>query len=221
MRTDGSSLFDALLRYPTPRPKAKESRLGQSPVERISAVEQEPSRSTARLDAVAGAEASTHRSGQTATHEAPRAPHGHDHRTSRGIHESTPSPSEADSSQPAHNSSARRPVAPRYATPRSKPHRRIPTGGLRARAHPVSPRERRLDHGRSSARAAKTFPMGTGCPSENSGASAFRFLTCATASPRAPSAPQGAPRGRAPTRGGRQPWERASTRGRTRQSART
>lgn len=112
-------------------------------------------------------------------------------------------------------------VTPRHATPRSKPHRRIPTGGLRAHTHPVSPWERRLAHGRSSARAAKTFSTGTGRPSENSGASAFRFTPCAVAFPQAPSAPQGAPRGRAPTRGGRQPWERASTRGRTKQSART
>ena len=48
-------------------------------------------------------------------------------------------------------------------------------GGLRARPRPVSPWERRLSHGRSRARAAKTFPRGTGRPSENSGASAFRF----------------------------------------------
>ena len=58
---------------------------------------------------------------------------------------------------------------------------------------PASPWERRLAHGRSSARAAKTLPAGTGRPSENSGASAFRITPCTTACPQAPSAPQGAP----------------------------
>lgn len=64
--------------------------------------------------------------------------------------------------------------------------------------HPVSPWERRLDHGRSSARAAKTFTPGTGRPSENSGPSALRFPPNAAAFPQAPSAPQGAPRGGGP-----------------------
>lgn len=62
---------------------------------------------------------------------------------------------------------------------------------------PVSLWERRLAHGRSSARGAKTFPTGTGRPSENSGASAFRFTPCTAACPQAPFAPQGAPGGRA------------------------
>ena len=66
---------------------------------------------------------------------------------------------------------------------------------------PVSLWERRLAHGRSSARGAKTFPTGTGRPSENSGASAFRFTPCTAACPQAPSAPRGAPGGRAPARG--------------------
>ena len=64
--------------------------------------------------------------------------------------------------------------------------------------HPVSPWERRLDHGCSSARAAKTFTPGTGRPSENSGPSALRFLPNAAAFLQAPSAPQGAPRGGGP-----------------------
>lgn len=133
-----------------------------------------------------------------------------------------PSHSEAAGSQPATSSStAHAPVTPRArnASPQAaSPHSH---GQPPRTPHPVSPWERRLAHGRSSARAAKTFTTGTGRPSENSGASAFRFLPCAAAFPQAPSAPQGAPRGRAPTRGGRQPWERASTRGRTRPSART
>lgn len=49
----------------------------------------------------------------------------------------------------------------------------------------------------------------------------FAFPLARPLSPQAPSVPQGAPRGRAPTRGGRQQWERASTRSRTRQCART
>lgn len=109
----------------------------------------------------------------------------------------------------------------RHATPRSKTSSPHSHGQPPRTPHPASPWERRLANGRSSARAAKTFPTGTGHPLENSGASAFRFTPCAAAFPQAPSAPQGAPRGRAPTRGGRQPWERASTRDRTRQSART
>ena len=165
--------------------------------------------------------ASMHRSGQTTTHEAPRAPHGHDNRTPHGIHESARSPSEATSSRPAHRASAgHAPVLQARSASQQTPSPH--SHGLPPRTpHPVSPWERRLAHGRLRARAAKTFPTGTGRPSENSGASAFRLTPCAAAFPQAPSAPQGAPRGRAPTREGRQPWERASTRGRTRQSART
>ena len=160
--------------------------------------------------------ASMHRSGQTTTHEAPRAPHGHDNRTPHGIHESARSPSEAASSQPCIASPPDAPVQPDTqrlaATASPQSHGQPPRT-----PHPASPWERRLAHGRSRARGAKTFPRGTRRPSENSGASAFRFCPF----PQAPSAPQDAPRGRAPTRGDRQPWERASTRGRTRQSAHT
>ena len=69
--------------------------------------------------------------------------------------------------------------------------------------------------GRETSREAQ------GAPRETPALPRFAFTPCTAAFPQAPSAPQGAPRGRAPTRGGRQPWERASTRGRTRQCART
>ena len=125
MHAGGSSLCDAPPGRPVPGPKAKGSRMGQSPVGAINVVaETFPTRH--QTQRCSRRRAPTHRSGQTATHEAPRAPHGHGHRKSRGIHESTPSPSEADSSRPAHNSSARRPVAPRYAAPRSNPTAAFP-----------------------------------------------------------------------------------------------
>lgn len=113
------------------------------------------------------------------------------------------------------------PRCSRHAAPRSKPHRRIPTGCLRARLTPPrlgsedSPTVA-LEQG-----ARKLFREAQGAPRKTRAHPRFAFAPCAAAFPQAPSAPQGAPRGRAPTRGGRQPWERASTRGRTRQSART
>ena len=92
----------------------------------------------------------------------------------------------------------------------------------RARPHPVPPWERRPAHRRFRARAAKTFSDRRKAPFGKLKAHPrFAFTPCTLACPQAQSAPQGAPRGRAQTRGGRQPWERASTRGRTRQSART
>ena len=111
--------------------------------------------------------------------------------------------------------------AHRHATPRSSLFAAFPRAASASTSHPVSPWERRLAHGRSRARAAKTFPRGTGRPRKTQAHPRFAFTPCTVACPQAPSAPRGAPRGRAPTRGGRQPWERASTRGRTRQSERT
>lgn len=220
MHAGGSSLCDAPPGRPVPGPKAKGSRMGQSPVGTINVVaETFPTRH--QTQRCSRRRAPTHRSGQTATHEAPRAPHEHGHRTSHGIHESTPSPSEADSNRPAHNSSARRPVAPRYAAPRSNPTAAFPRA---ASAHVPTPS--RLGSEDSPAVASAQGPRklsrkAQGALRETPGASAFRFPPCTAAFPQAPSAPQGAPRGRAPTRGGRQPWGRASTRGRTRQSAHT
>ena len=153
-------------------------------------------------------------------HEAPRVPHGHGHRTSRGIQTSIPSPSEAASSQPTHRTSTS--ACPSNQARNSSqqipsPH---PHGQPPRTLHPVSPWEQRLAHGRLRAKAAKTFPTGTGRPSENSGASAFRFPLALPLSRRRHPHHKARQGGRAPTRGGRQPWERASTRGRTRQSAR-
>ena len=116
--------------------------------------------------------------------------------------------------------STRRP-AHRYATPRSKPHRRVPTGSLREHAPP------RLALGaktrpRSLARKGReNFSECRKRSSENSDASAFRFHPLRCRFPAGAIRTTGRAKGRAPTRGGRQPWERASTRGRTRQSART
>lgn len=164
--------------------------------------------------------ASMHRSGQTTTHEAPRAPHGHDNRTPHGIHESARSPSEAASSQPCIASPPDAPVQPDTqrlaATTSPQSHGQPPRT-----PHPASPWERRLAHGRSRARGAKTFPRGTRRPSENSGASAFRFCPLRCRFPAGAIRTTRRAKGAGPTRGGRQPWERASTRGRTRQSAHT
>ena len=91
----------------------------------------------------------------------------------------------------------------------------------RARPHPVSPWERRLAHGRFRARAAKTFPNAAGALRKTRAHPRFACAPCTLACPQAQSAPQGAPRGRAQTRGGIKPWERASTGGRTRRYART
>lgn len=75
-------------------------------------------------------------SGHSATARGARAPHGHGHRTLHGGQTSTPSHSEAGSSQSTRSSSARRPSNAQATAPRSKPHRHIPTGGLRTRPAP-------------------------------------------------------------------------------------
>ena len=62
-----------------------------------------------------------HCSRQTAMHQAPRAPHGHRHRTSHGIHESARTPSEAASSQPTHHTPARRSSAQARNTSQQTP----------------------------------------------------------------------------------------------------
>ncbi len=123
-------------------------------------------------------------------------------------------------SQPAHRTSARRPGAQTRNASR-QPHRRNPTGSLRAR--PTPPRLGSEDSPTVALEqgARKLFREAQGAPRKTRAHPRFAFTPCAAAFPQAPSAPQGAPRGRAPTRGDRQPWERASTRGRTRQSART
>lgn len=179
-----------------------------------------PSSPATRHNAIADAEAPHAPAGTPRWHEAPRTPHGHDRRTSRGIHASTPSPSETDSSQPVHSASDRRPGT-RACNASKQPHRRIPTGGLRAR--PTPPRLGSEDSPTVACAQGprKLFREAQGTPRKTRAHPRFAFAPCTTASPQAPSAPQGAPRGRAPTRGGRRPWERESTRGRTRRSART
>ena len=206
---------------PYPEPEGKGGRSGQPPVGTINVVAGQPSQPVARHNAIADTEASTHPNGHSTTARSTRALHGHGHRTLHSIHASTRHPTQPTAASKRIAPPPRTPVTHPVtqcleATSPSHSHGQPPR-----KPHPVSPWERRLAHGRSRARAAKTFPTGTRRPSENSGASAFRFLPCAAAFPQAPSAPQGAPRGRAPTRGGRQPWEGASTRGRARQSART
>ena len=204
---------------PCPEPEGKVRRSGQPPVEAIAVVAERPSDPATRHDAMADAEAPH---APAARHDGPKHP-GHLMGMAAAHHAaSTQAPRRPAKLTAASQCTAPPPGAPahRYTAPRSNPIAAFPRAAS-AHAHPVPPWERRLAHGRSRARAAKTFPTGTGHPLENSGASAFRFTPCAAAFPQAPSAPQGAPRGRAPTREGRQPWERASTRGRTRQSART
>lgn len=111
--------------------------------------------------------------------------------------------------------------AHRYATPR---YSLIAAFPRTASAHVPAPS--RLGSADSptvtSAQGPRKLSRMTQAPfGKRSSASAFRFPPCTLACLQAPSAPQGAPRERARTRGGRQSWERASTRGRTRQSART
>lgn len=137
------------------------------------------------------------------------------------IHAGTPLSSEAVNSQSAHNISIRRlgniPGAQHLAVA-SSPHSHgkppctpSPHLVLGAKTRPRSrPRKSR-----------ETFPRAASTPRKPQGHLCFAFTPCTTAFPQAPSAPQGAPKGRTPTRGGRQPWERASTRNRTRQSVRT
>lgn len=199
--------------------------MGLPPVETIGVVAERPSQPAARHNATANAEASTRRSGQATTP-----------RSASGVSGAWPPhvarrPRERPVAQRSRQLPAQRtapppgaPVAPRYTATRSKPHRRVPTGCLRARPTPprlASPRGRRIAHGRSRARAAKAFPTGTGRPSEDSGASAFRLHPLRRRLPAGAIRPARRAKGRAPTRGGRRPWERASTRGRTRRSART
>ena len=122
---------------PYPEPEGKDGRSGQPPVGTINVVAEQPSQPVARHNAIADTEASTHPNGHSTTARSTRALHGHGHRTSHGIQASTSSPGEADK-QPAsaprlHQSM---PPAHRCATPHSKLHCRIPTGGLREHAPP-------------------------------------------------------------------------------------
>ncbi len=220
MHTGGSSLCDAPAICPAPGPKAGTAAWAYLPSRRSAWWRSDPLNQPPDTMSKQTPGASMHRSGQTTTHEAPRAPHGHDNRTPHGIDESARSPSEAASSQPAHRTSARRPGAQTRNASR-QPHRRNPTGSLRAR--PTPPRLGSEDSPTVALEqgARKLFREAQGAPRKTRAHPRFAFAPCAAAFPQAPSAPQGAPRGRAPTRGDRQPWERASTRGRTRQSART
>ena len=153
--------------------------------------------------------------------EAPRAPHGHGHRTSCVIHASALSPGEAVSNRPAYGTSTTRPSAQARNTSQ-QPLRRIPTGSLRE--HVPTPSRLGSEDPPTDASAQgprKLFPIGARHPSENSRRIRVSLSSLALSLARRLHPPRKAPRGRAQTRGGRQPWERASTRGRTRQSART
>lgn len=205
----------------TPSPKARTSRSGQPPVETINIVTEQPSQPATRYNAIADT-GSPHATTGTMTARSTRTPHEHSHRAWHGIRVSTSSPREVTSNQPAYRTSTT-PPRHRYAMPRSK------TSSLQSRGQPprAYPTSSRLGSEDSLTVACaqgprKLFREAQGHPSENSSASTFRFFPCTAAFPQALSAPQGAPKGgRAPTQGGRQPWERASTRGRTRQSSRT
>ena len=122
-------------RMPHPEPEGRDSGMGRPPVEMIYAVAEQPSQPVTRRNATADAE-TPHIPTGTPTHEEPGTPHGHGHRTSHGIQTSTPSSNEADSSRPARPHLHQTPQHPRHATPRGKPHRRIPTGGLRKHRPP-------------------------------------------------------------------------------------
>lgn len=209
MHTGGSSLCDAPPRRPVPSPKAKDSRLCQPPIETIAVVAEQPSQPTIRYNAIADTEASTHRSGHAATARSTRdtswawpprtARRPDEHSAARRSRPQPASETAPPPRDPAHG----------HATPRGKPH-------------PASPWERRLVHGRSRARAAKTFPRGTGGTLRKTQAHPrFAFSLALPLSRRSHPPRKARKGGRAPTQGGRQPWERASTRGRTRQSSRT
>lgn len=124
------------------------------------------------------------------------------------IHAGTPLPSEAVNSQSAHHISIRRlgniPGA-QHLTVVSSPHSHGQP--LRTPSPHLVSWERRLAHGRVRARAVKLFPRAASTPRKPQGHLCFAFTPCTTAFPQAPSAPQGAPKGRTPTRGDRQPWE--------------
>ena len=152
--------------------------------------------------------------------EAPRAPHGHGHRASCSIHASALSPGEAVGSRPAYGTSATRPSAQARNTSQ-QPLRRIPMGSLREHVPTPSRLGSEDSPTVASAQGPRNFPRGTRRPSGNSSASAFRFHPLHCRFPAGTIRPARRAQGRAPTRGGRQPWERASTRGRTRQCART
>ena len=204
---------------PHPEPEGRDSGMGRPPVEMIYAVAEQPSQPVTRRNATADAETPRIPTG-TPTHEEPGTPHGHGHRTSHGIHASTRHPTQPTAASKRIAPPPRTPVTPSHAVPRSNLTFAFPRAAsahapprlaLGAKTRPRSlPRK-----GRETSREAQ------GAPRETPALPRFAFTPCTAAFPQAPSAPQGAPRGRAPTRGGRQPWERASTRGRTRQCART
>lgn len=183
--------------------------MGQPPDETINVVAEQPSQPATGHNGATNAEASTrHGRHATTSRSAPGASRAWPPRTARRPDEhsaarrSRPQPASETAPPP-------RDPAHGHATPRGKPH-------------PASPWERRLVHGRSRARAAKTFPRGTGGTLRKTQAHPrFAFSLALPLSRRSHPPRKARKGGRAPTQGGRQPWERASTRGRTRQSSRT
>ena len=146
---------------PCPEPEGQGSRSGQTPVETNSVVAERPSQPATRHNAIASAGASTRRSGRaTMTRSSPDtlwawSPHVARH---PGEHPVVQRSQQQPASAPRLHQ--RMPPVHRCATPHSKLHCRIPTSCLCARPRPVSPRERRIAHGRLRARAAKTGSSG-------------------------------------------------------------
>lgn len=114
------------------------------------------------------------------------------------------------------------PPAHRCTTSRSNPHRCDPTGSLREHTLPRLALEVKT-HPRSLARKGREnfSERHRGTPWKTQAHPRFAFSLTLPLSRRHHPHHKARQRGRAPTQGGRQPWERASTRGRTRQSTRT
>ena len=193
--------------------------MGRPPVEMIYAVAEQPSQPVTRHNATADAE-TPHIPTGTPTHEEPGSPHGHGHRTSHGIHASTRHPTQPTAASKRIAPPPRTPVTPSHAVPRSNLTFAFPRAAS-AHAPPRLALGAKIRPRSLARKGRENFSEEHRAPLGKLERIRVSLSPCADAFPQAPSAPRGAPRGRTPTRGGRQPWEGASTRGRTRRSART